>query len=881
MKLAPRRRSTVLCSPLATTTLVVPSAAIAETLELPVPPTLKGPNGKLRTASVRIENSSVGRVRWAVAMVVLLVTALGAIPKAYGQVLTDNPPPPVRVVDELGMDLGSGMINSSGGKLSIGDPNNIQFEFSILPLDYTGVTGTVIFGNVRDIGGFSPGYYAIRLGGETIYLAKGSTNAVTGERVDWTTDSIILYRHDGSVWSFRQSLADNRVSTEKAKLETVTLPDGEVRTYTYVNYDLSSIWSTTGYQMHLEWGSTSEPRTPTRVQMFNMATDYCTPNAATCNLSRSDWPSLTTVQSGTVTTDRSATATDQAGRVTTFTSEHFQTPGQVKFTRLTTPGGVATTIGVDNVGWVVGCSEPIPVSVQVSGMGTWTYQWNYQQVTCKKSATISRSPLGALTSGSSIAGGNTSSLNTPIAAMSSTFNTIGNPLAAEPIRNQVIEQSATGQPLLQFLRDGRGNILTTTAYSHNSSDTLVRTANYDTTCTNYKTCNQPNYVIDARGNRTDFTYDPNHGGVLTKTLPAGSNGIRPQTRYTYQQLSARYKDASGQLISGPPIWKLVGTSTCQTQASCAGTADEIVTTIGYDGNLLPISETVRSGDGSISATTTKTYDVFGNLVLVDGPLPGTADTTRYVYNSNRERIAAMSPDPDGAGPLPVPVTRTTYNGDGQPVLEEQGTAADQSDQALAAMIVLREIQTVYDAADRKSAEYRRGGGSTLAVTQFSYDGDGRLECTAVRMNPAIFGSLPASACQLGVEGSFGPDRITRLVRDSGGQILIVQKAYGTPLQLDDRTNTYVDTKLATIADANGNKASFSYDGYYRQIQWNFPSKTTPGTTSTTDYEQYAYDAAGNRTCLRKRDGSKLSYTYDSLNRLLSKVAAATSGGACP
>jgi len=50
-----------------------------------------------------------------------------------------------------------------------------------------------------------------------------------------------------------------------------------------------------------------------------------------------------------------------------------------------------------------------------------------------------------------------------------------------------------------------------------------------------------------------------------------------------------------------------------------------------------------------------------------------------------------------------------------------------------------------------------------------------------------------------------------------------------------------------------------------------PSATTPGTISATDYEQYAYDAAGNRLSLKRRDGRTLTFTYDNLNRMLSKL----------
>ena len=43
-------------------------------------------------------------------------------------------------------------------------------------------------------------------------------------------------------------------------------------------------------------------------------------------------------------------------------------------------------------------------------------------------------------------------------------------------------------------------------------------------------------------------------------------------------------------------------------------------------------------------------------------------------------------------------------------------------------------------------------------------------------------------------------------------------------------------------------------------RWIFPSKTTPGVADQADYEQYLYDSDGNRTSLRKRDGSVLAFT---------------------
>ena len=47
----------------------------------------------------------------------------------------------------------------------------------------------------------------------------------------------------------------------------------------------------------------------------------------------------------------------------------------------------------------------------------------------------------------------------------------------------------------------------------------------------------------------------------------------------------------------------------------------------------------------------------------------------------------------------------------------------------------------------------------------------------------------------------------------------------------------------------------------------FPSPATgAGSANYSDYEQYAYDNANNRTSIRKRDGQFIRFTYDGLNR---------------
>jgi YD repeat-containing protein len=187
----------------------------------------------------------------------------------------------------------------------------------------------------------------------------------------------------------------------------------------------------------------------------------------------------------------------------------------------------------------------------------------------------------------------------------------------------------------------------------------------------------------------------------------------------------------------------------------------------------------------------------------------------------------------------------------------------------------------YDGRRNPKLEAISASGTTLSVVQREFEDSGRLECEARRMNPAAFGALPGSACTLpGSPGSFGADRITRNVYDAAGHPLRVQRAYGTALQQDYATYTYrANGRLESVTDANGNRAELRYDGHDRQSRWVFPSETTPGTVNEGDYEAYGFDAAGNRTSLRKRDGGTLIYQYDGLNRVREKTVPASVSGA--
>uniref|UniRef100_UPI000688D502 RHS repeat protein n=1 Tax=Sphingomonas sp. URHD0057 TaxID=1380389 RepID=UPI000688D502 len=390
-----------------------------------------------------------------------------------------------------------------------------------------------------------------------------------------------------------------------------------------------------------------------------------------------------------------------------------------------------------------------------------------------------------------------------------------------------------------------------------ASPLLITTQTFAASCTNVLTCNQPTQIKDPANNITDIAYDPTHGGVTSVTRPTpATGGVRPQTRYTYTQ------QTNG-------VYLLTKISECQTLGSCLNAADEVKTSVGYDGfgNATGLSK--GNGTGTLTAASAMTYDGVGNLLTVDGPLSGTADTTRYRYDADRRLIGVTSPDPDAGGALKPRAVKTSYDGAGRVTKVERGNVNSQSDADWAAFAAAETLDVGLDANGRVKTQKLSGSGGAVALTQASYDADGRPLCSAVRMNPAEYASLPATACTLDTTGSFGPDRISKAVYDDAGQVTQVQVAVGTTDAANERTLTYSnDGDLKTLKDAENNLTTYTYDEYDRLKQTQFPSPTKgAGTSNAADFEQLGYDSRGNVISRRLRDGLSIAFGYDNLNRV--------------
>lgn len=759
--------------------------------------------------------------------------------------------------DENGVDLLSGAYTSVSPAVVIGDSETgltFQRHFSnVFGLDT--MLGTItISGNT----------YTVTVDGRTELFTKqtgGSFIPVeqNGSTLSGST-SFTYRRADGTVATFIPPAPAGGANFGNAfgiVISSLSYPNGKVLTFTYVSGQfqaastpagpvyaygrrLQSVTSNTGYHMKFTYGlagisdisQATAWSTLTKVTGLNALVDSCAVGDNSCTPTATR-PSLT-ISGGDFT--------DALNRTT-----HYDITN-AGITAIRLPGSTSNDISVSYVSGKV-------ASVTTGGVTT-TYSYADSGTTRTTTVTRGSNPASVFT------------FDTARLVMLSAKDPLNRTTTyLYDTQNRPSRVTKPEGNYVEYAYDSRGNVTTTTAVPKSGSGlpTIVSSASYDSACTVTVKCNRPNSTTDARSNVTDYTYDTTHGGLLTVTAPAPASGaVRPQTRYSYTRL-----DANG-AASASGVFRLTGTSACQTTASCAGAADEVKSTITYGQNQNVASVSVGAGDNSLTATNAFTYDEVGNRLTVDGPLAGTADTTRYRYDDARQLVGVVSSDPDGSGSLKRRAQKVAYDGAGRVKQVERGTVTGTDDTAWAAFAPAEKVTTTWTSG-RKTKDVLSAGSADYAVTQYGYDALGRPECVAQRMNPAVFGSLPASACTLGTQGSAGPDRIVKTHYDAGGRANRTESAVGTADQADEAAATYTDNgQVATVTDGKGNKTTYEYDGHDRLKKTRYPHPSTAGTSSTTDYEELGYDAGSNVTSTRLRDGQVIGFGYDDLSRVTSK-----------
>ncbi len=167
--------------------------------------------------------------------------------------------------------------------------------------------------------------------------------------------------------------------------------------------------------------------------------------------------------------------------------------------------------------------------------------------------------------------------------------------------------------------DSRGNATeshSTAKPTSSLGDIFIKRDFLTCTSTNLKICNKADYIVDARGNqnpnnpitnRTDYTYDPAHGGVITETGPADSSGNRPLTTYSYAAFTG---------VDGATFYRLT------SKVAKLDNSHNTSWAFAYDTSNHWFLKQISESDGSSTHVTCLKHDSAGNLISKTSPNAG-------------------------------------------------------------------------------------------------------------------------------------------------------------------------------------------------------------------------------------------------------------------
>ena len=376
------------------------------------------------------------------------------------------------------------------------------------------------------------------------------------------------------------------------------------------------------------------------VAAIDGAQEYCSKTATSCALTKS-WQSVSfsTARNTAGTGATVITSTDALGNARQFNLSlaPFSDPAWAStpqvLNSITSPGGMdnvtiqrtfynAPTTIIRNGTTTSYSWQNRPNSTLCNQWGCPITQYSTQQVAVSKGGVIASQFNTA---------GNIPSLSVGLSYMTSIVDGIGNATnytkGCEGIPGSITNPQGNQT---NFTFDSRCNIVTKTEIPKPGSSlaNIVTLSGYDATCSMPAKCNKPNWVKDAKGNQTDFTYT-SWGAIASELRPAPTAGAaRPLKLYTYQQISANVLSAAGVLVStGQPIWMPATETQCQTNAgssalNCDSAAPQVTTTYLYGAanaadNLFMHGKQVTGG--GITLTTCFSYDQWGRIASETAP----------------------------------------------------------------------------------------------------------------------------------------------------------------------------------------------------------------------------------------------------------------------
>lgn len=812
--------------------------------------------------------------------------------QATAQSLTIDPPPVRAPLDENGVDLTRGTVTVPSSTIAIGGEDGLvhsryRVENGWRHNYLISITKEPLLSGA----GATTYTYTVQIGGSARQFAGNQSGTIPryGERGTLTESSGgFEYVDDrGVVYTFSKALVDNGESYYEAVEAVGTAieqPNGLKTTLTYrsQNYTysgitayairLASVNNNAGFQLKFEYNTNTLSSSTVddwyeiaKVTAINNAVEFCAPAANSCALTQ-DWPYLAYASTASGN-DKHETVTDVLNRQARFTIDGANRLKAVKRPGESDDGMIIAYDASSRVDWIT-----------LQDSYTRDYDWSTNAN--GEFVSISNDALGR----------ERTVVSDPEQRVILTdTDALGRTTAyTHDSEGRILTITAPEGNKVELDRDPRGRVTQTRRVSKEGTSTLASQASYPPldgsiagTCSNPVLCDRPTSTTNALGNTTDYTYDPAHGGLVKVQQPPDENGLRPTTDITYVSRRANYYvSPTIHEESVTPVAKPRYITSCRTAEACPGSADERIVdqqyaaSTGGPTNIEVAFVTVKTGDGSLSATTSYTYDHLLNVETIDGPMPS-ADIIRYRYDAAGQVEGVIGPDPDAGGALPHIATRITRNADGQIIDSETGIVSGYSDSDWAGFTPRTRQQTTYDEFGRTQtvASLDPFSSAQFALTQYSYDYAGRPECVATRMNaPTASTSLPSTACDAMVPGAHGADRISRNYYDVADQVSEVWAGVDTGLAQRTAQFEYSPNgQVTALIDAKGNRTEYLYDGHDRTVEVRYPDKATSGLANANDTEKVAYRPDGMITRYWNRSGEEFQLAYDKLGRLTNKA----------
>ena len=422
--------------------------------------------------------------------------------------------------------------------------------------------------------------------------------------------------------------------------------------------------------------------------------------------------------------------------------------------------------------------------------------------------------------------------------------------------------------------DSKGEV---SRYAFQTIHEMVRPTQIDKQGCN---CGASSYVLDARGRIASQTDE---------------NGVTTRFEYNDRNLQTLRVEASGTAQERRVATEWHSAFRLPTKVTEPGR----VTDMAYDarGNLVARSVTA---DGQ-TRTERYTYNANNDVLTIDGPRNGKADTTTLKYDTRsgnllsvtnplRHAVAFASYDAHGR-PLKITdpnkkATYVGYNFRGQPVVENDGGQVTYYDYNAAGDLarVVNPDGTFhefgYDGA-RRLVSVGDNEGNRIVYTR---DTEGNVVQEIVldsAGNPTYERGAAFDAMNRKVQDIDAHGHVSHFAYDGNGNMTQIADPMGNVTRMEyDKLNRRTRTvnaeggairvgydaldHITSVTDPRGLATTYKFNGFGEVLEENSPDR---GKTT------YAYDEAGNMIATTDARGMTTRYAYDNLNRMTTATYA--------